>query len=203
MTTDYLSRPDILYADQLPTNFDAVRDVKNFLSSSGLLPADAATSSGTVKLLKSSGSDFVEAVSFSDADLLRVDLFRTPIDSAFEMFTPEGNKGTIHAVIGTGGLNGSILQYSFAHHVVDYSQVHTYPLRTPSSAWQVLQAGEGYIAERGDTDRAVIRSVQLGYYDSPDPQSYLQPIYVFSGDDNFLGYVSALDPTVLHTASTK
>jgi hypothetical protein len=35
--------------------------------------------------------------------------------------------------------------------------------------------------------------VFLGYYDDFAEQEYLQPIYVFVGDDNFLGYVSAIE----------
>ncbi len=193
ITTDYLSRPELLYSSQLPTNFDAVQSAKGFINSAGLLPADTATSSGSVKMLKASGTEFVKAVSLSDADLLQVDLYRTPIDEQYEIFTPD-DTGTIHAVVGNGGLNNSILKYTFAHHTIDYSQFHTYPLRTPESAWNVLKSGEGYVAVNGDSGQAVIRRVILGYYDSPDPQPYFQPIYVFLGDDGFIGYVSALDP---------
>ncbi len=199
VTTDYLSRPDILYASQLPTNFDAVKNVKSFLSSSGLLPSDAATSSGTVAMLKASGTDFVKAVSLSDANVLQVAIHRSPIDDAYAVFTPNDNKGTISGIVGSEGVDNSILEFSFAHHTVDYAQMHTYFIRSPEAAWQVLKAGEGYIAHKGTTDQAVIRSVELGYYDSSDEQSYLQPIYVFSGDDDFLGYVSAIDPKFIQT----
>ena len=41
--------------------------------------------------------------------------------------------------------------------------------------------------------QAVVRNVSLAYYDSVIPQNYLQPIYVFEGDGNFIGYVSAID----------
>jgi len=32
----------------------------------------------------------------------------------------------------------------------------------------------------------------LGYFDDFQFQPYLQPIYVFAGDDDFLGYVPAI-----------
>jgi hypothetical protein len=200
LSTDYLSRPDILYTTQLPTNFDAVRDVKSFLSSAGLLPADIATSSGTVKMLKATGSSFTPAVSLSDASVLQVDLHRTPIDETFSFFTPDDNPGTISSIVGSGGIHNSILKFAYAHHTIDYSQVHTYPIRSPDSAWQLLKAGEGYIAHKGTVDQAVIRKVELGYFDTPEQQSYMQPIYVFSGDDDFLGYVSAVDPKFIQVS---
>jgi hypothetical protein len=83
------------------------------------------------------------------------------------------------------------------YHAVDYDQVHTYPLRDVQSAWRTLQAGEGYVAQRGLNDMAIVRQVYLGYYDDFEEQSYLQPVYVFEGDGGFLGYVPAIDPRYL------
>lgn len=200
LSTDYLSRPDLLYSKQLPTNFDAVRDVKGFLSSASLLPSDVATSSGTIQMLKAGASGFTPAVSLSDATVLQVDLHRSPIDDLYPIFTPEDNKGTISAIVGVGGIRNSILSFTYAHHTVEYSQVHTYFIRSPDSAWALLKAGEGYIANKGKTDQATIRKVELGYFDTPEAQSYLQPIYVFSGDDGFLGYVPAVDPKYTQAA---
>jgi len=79
---------------------------------------------------------------------------------------------------------------------VEYLQMHTYPLRNTESAWRLIQGGEGYIANKGTGDEAVVRNVTLGYYEAFAEQPYLQPIYVFSGDGGFLGYVSALDPNI-------
>jgi len=32
----------------------------------------------------------------------------------------------------------------------------------------------------------------MGYFDSVVPQHYMQPVYVFEGDGNFVGYVPAV-----------
>jgi len=61
----------------------------------------------------------------------------------------------------------------------------------------MVQAGEGYIASGQNLERAVIRSVELAYFDDFEYQPFLQPIYVFKGDDNFLAYVSAIHPNYL------
>ena len=56
--------------------------------------------------------------------------------------------------------------------------------------------GSGFVARyptNGSTT-AVIRNVRLGYYDSYDPETYLQPIYVFEGDYGFTAYVPAISP---------
>jgi hypothetical protein len=195
ITTDYLARPALLSNPNLPDNFEAVKMVKKFLSRIEKAE-DIATASGEIVYQKSLGGELDEAVSYSDADFISVDLNRAPIDEKFRMFSPEGYKGTVHAVI-TGAISGDdgLVHFENNYHDVDYDQVHTYPLRSPRNAWQILKSGEGYIAGYDGPGQAVIRTVQLGYYDDFEEQEYLQPVYVFEGDDGLIGYVSALDPT--------
>ncbi|MBP9819789.1 hypothetical protein KBC79_03545 [Candidatus Woesebacteria bacterium] len=205
LNTDFLSRPELLANKTLPNNFQAVEMVKNFLKSTELLPSDVATSAGEVVYLRSLGGELEEAVSLSDADFIQVDLNRTPIDNNFRVYTPKGYQGAISAII-TGNLQGAgnIVQLEYAYNTVDYTQVHTYPLRSARTAWQVLQAGEGYIAQPGESDVAVIRSVSMAYYDDTEEQEYLQPIYVFENpDDGFLAFVSALDTTFVQNSPTQ
>src|SRR3989304_64506 len=99
------------------------------------------------------------------------------------MYSPNGIQGAVSALVG-GGLQSTdnIYQLSYNYHPVDYEQVHTYPLRLPSEAWKILQGGEGYVAQKGVGETAVVREVRLGYYDDFEEQMYLQPIYVFTGD---------------------
>jgi len=195
LTTNYLSKPELLAQRNLPDELQAVDLVKNFISSGEPLGEDISTSSGKVSYLKAFGGDVSPAVSFSDADFLKVDLDRSSVDDAWQIYTPNGLDGIIHAVI-SGSFSGKdqIMELNNNYHQVDYTQVETYPLRAVNNAWQTLQAGEGYIAQKGTSETAVIRNVTLGYYDDDKEQEYFQPIFVFSGDDGFIGYVQAIDP---------
>ncbi len=199
--SDYLSHPELLAEPKLPTNFEAVTQVKELLKKVELLGPDMATSSGEVVYLKSLGDELTPAVSPSDADYIQVDLNRTPIDGRFRMYTPTGFEGIVSAIL-TGSLTGTdnILEIKSGYNLIDYTQVHTYPIRTSQAAWQLLKAGEGYIIEPGESETAVIREVSMGYYDSPDDQEYLQPIFVFyNPEDGFLAYVPAIDPKYTQT----
>lgn len=200
LSTNYLSHPEFLVNNQTPSGTDAVKEVKQFLKRAELLTDDVASASAEVVFLKSLGGELAPAASQSDADFIQVDIDRIAIDQVYKMFSPEGYKASIRAIL-TGALGGgsdSIVELEMNHNEVDYDQVHTYPLRTTRSAWQILQAGEGYIAAKGKSDQAIIRKVSLGYYDDFEEQEYLQPIYIFENeDDGFLGYVSALDPTYI------
>lgn len=196
ITSNYLSLPELLVRKQVPSGFDAISRVKNLLDRADLLADDVATASGEIVYLKSLGGELAPAVSQSDADFIQVDINRNPIDGLYRMYTPQGYMGTINAIL-TGGFEGrdSIVELHYNYHEINYDQVHTYPLRTSQSAWQILQAGEGYTAQKGSQDPAVIRTVSLGYFDSFEEQDYLQPIFVFENPETgFLGFVPALDP---------
>lgn len=194
LTTNYLSQPQLLVNKNLPTDDDAISLAKSYVAYGQDLPSDLATASGQVTYLKALGGEITPAVSYSDADFIQVDVLRNPVDHVF-FYTPEGTKGLIHAVI-TGSLQGKdqVVEMEYRYHPIDYTEVNTYPLRSVQTAWQVLQAGQGFIANKGTSDQAVVRDVNLGYYDDFDEQEYMQPIYVFSGDNGFLGYVPAIDP---------
>lgn len=191
--TDFLNRPELIIEADLPTDFDAVQQVKTFLKTGGLLPDDMATASGTITYLKAVGGVLKPAVSISDADFVQVDLNRTPIQEKFHSFSEDGKTGVVHAILSGGASGNNILRLIRGYFSIDYTMSHTYYIRNPQSAWQLLQSGEGYIANKGTAEPAVIRTVEFGYYESREYQQYMMPIYVFKGDGDFIGYVNAID----------
>ncbi|PIR62077.1 MAG: hypothetical protein COY81_00065 [Candidatus Pacebacteria bacterium CG_4_10_14_0_8_um_filter_43_12] len=190
--TDYLAHPELILNAKIPTAFDAVQQVKQFLSSGQLLPADVATSSGKITYLRAVGGQLKPAVSVSDAQFVQVDLNRSPIKDAFPIYTSDGSTGTIHAILSSGLSSNGVVELTRNYWPVDYSLAETYYLRSVDAAWKLLQTGKGYVANSGTAEQAVIREVVLGYFEGEQAQLYLQPIYVFKGDGGFLGYVSAL-----------
>ena len=200
INSNYLSKPELLSNNDLPDDFEAVRIVKDFLKSSDLLPQDIATAAGEIVYLKSLGGEVLPAVSYSDADFLQIDLNRNPIDDLHRMYGSEGYKGSAHAII-SGGFKGadSIVEFEFSYQEVDYQQMETYPIKSSQEALRLLQTGKGYVAEFKSQEEVVIRQVSLGYYQSDDEQDYLQPVYVFEGDGEFLGYVPALSVEYIQT----
>lgn len=198
LTSDYLSRPDLLNNNNLPDDFAAVERVKRFLDNANLLPDDVATAAGEIVYLKALGGELETAFSLSDADFIQVDLNRYPIDGVYRMYTSTGYDGTIHAIIsGAFSNTNSVVEMVYKYQPVDYQTVETYPLRTTQQAWKLLQGGEGYVASFDGEGEAVIRRITVGYFEGDEEQDYLMPIYVFEGDDEFLGYISAVDPSYL------
>jgi hypothetical protein len=199
--TDYLSHPELILQAEIPTQFDAVNQVKEFLGTGGLLPVDVSSASGKITYLRAVGGELKEAVSVSDAQFIQVDINRVPVGDQYPIYTPDGTTGTIHAILASGfGTNG-VVEMERNYFPIDYSLSHTYPLRSVDEAWSILQAGEGYIAKAGKNETAVVRDVTLGYFDTLEQQSYLQPIYVFTGDNGFLGYVPALTTSAVQATN--
>lgn len=200
-TTDFSSRPELLLDAELPTKFDAINEVKQFLMKSGGMPADIATASGEFAFVKLAGSDLVPAVSITDANFVTVDINRVPVDGQYQMYTDRDGEGVIHALVGNIPSVENVLNLNYYYYPIDPSVIHTYPLRSIRQAWELFQGGEGYIAHPVESEQATIRTVTLGYYDSTEPQMYLQPIYVFAGDDGFLGFVPAIESQYLNSES--
>lgn len=202
LTTNFLNRSDLLLGSVVPEQLRAEQIVKNFINSGDIGDETIATNSAQTSYLRLEGTQLVDALSYSDADYVKVSLNRYPVDGLYEMYTPDGT-GIIEAIV-AGGLagNNSIVDFVSNFQSIDASVVHTYPIRTAAQAWSIMQAGEGYVARHNATGEAVIRSVVLGYYDDFEPQQYLQPVYVFIGDNDFLGYVPAIDPRFIQSAES-
>jgi hypothetical protein len=109
--------------------------------------------------------------------------------------TPYPDEGAISFVFsGSKDIKKRVLQFAYTFWSIDYTTTATYGLKTSATAWEELQNGKGYIA-RYPTDgstNVIIRNAYLAYYDSLDPQTYLQPVFVFEGDNDFLAYVPAV-----------
>ena len=199
LQSNFLSRPDLLTSGgKLPEEFEAVERVKKFIASADLVGADLATASGKVTFLKSIGGELKTAFSLSEANFLQIDLNRNPIDQTYKVYTDSGEKGIISAKITSAfSGNNSIVEMDYSYRQVDYLNFETYPLRTLKSAWNLVQSGDAYVINGKNIGEAVIREVELAYYDSFAEQKYLQPIYVFKGDNNVMAFVPAISANYL------
>lgn len=72
-------------------------------------------------------------------------------------------------------------------------QIGIYPLKSAEKAYEELRSGKGFVTHFSvETNNVVIKKMFLAYFDKPLYQTYLQPVYVFLGDNDFVGYVPAL-----------
>lgn len=171
----------------------ALAEATSTLQTYGLYVDDLANGTDKVTYLKLVSDTFIPTTSLSQADSVRIDFFRQPV-GGIRVFTPYPNEGPVSIVYsGSNNQKKKLLQFAYTFWQIDYETVGTYPLKTSTQAWQELQSGIGFTARYPQTGTVgTVRQVYLGYYDSFDPQTYLQPIFVFEGDNGFLAYVPAV-----------
>lgn len=191
---DFQQDAGLFLNNTVPDAQGARQEATNILQTYNLFPDDFKGGEVAVTFYRVSENNLVPVESQSQADAVRVDFYRPDIAS-----TPvvTGAAGGPVSVVLTGSKNNKkrMLQFSYTYWPVDYHTTATYTLKTSSQAWQELQNGSAYVLRYPQNAQAItVRNVYLAYYDTPDPQTYLQPVFVFEGDDGFIAYVPAVHP---------
>jgi hypothetical protein len=172
----------------------AASEFRSNLSGANVLPADL-TGPTTHEFFKLSDAKLVSALSLSESDVVKVNLFRKSYDNLPSM-TGNPNEANVWAIIsGAQNRNQQIIGAEYHYYPVDETQFSTYPIKTPQEAFSELQSGNPFIANLGvnkDGDSLKIRRIYLAYFDPEVESDFFQPIYVFEGDNGFSAYVPAV-----------
>lgn len=128
-----------------------------------------------------------------DANLVEIDFSRADIDG-FPTVSPSffnSQNFVLMAFFNDGTFQVLRSQVKFFEKSLE--QFGVYPLRTGDEAYVDLQQGEGIVISNPQKRKdVIIRTMFLAYFDPDEYQDYLQPVYVFVGDDNFVAYVPAV-----------
>lgn len=121
---------------------------------------------------------------------------------------PQSQNSNISVYVGVAdkeqkGVFASIYQIDYTYWPLSVEPCGTYQLISPSTAVEKIQNGGGsiaYLYEANGDDISIYtpmvvktfivnQNIKLYYYESPEEQEYLQPIYVLSGEVIFAGDV--------------
>ena len=185
-----------IFAEKNFAGSDAMQaEATSVLQSYQLYNEDITKGRSVVTFLKLTGDRLLPTTSLSAADAVRVDFYRRNIGST-PIVTPNPDSGPINFVFsGAQNEKRRFLQFAYTFWPIDYETVATYGLKTSAQAWSELQSGGGFIARYPRTgNAAVIRTIYIAYYDAYEAQTYLQPVFVFEGDNGFVAYVQAVAP---------
>lgn len=182
--------------NNLPPTAEAGSGIaKNYLTQASLLPDDL-TGPVTQEYLKVVNKQLVTAISLSEANLIKINLFRKDYDK-IPAVTPNPNQANVWFILAGGQGQGQVIGAQYYYYPIDETQFSTYPLKTAALALKDLQAGKGYVANLGENSsgKITIRRIYLGYYDPDSPTLFYQPVVVFEGDNGFSAYVPAVTST--------
>lgn len=190
---DLARDPSPLAASPTASN-QAIADVKNFLQAADLLPEDLAMGTATTEFLKVQNKQLVTAISLSEANLVKVNLFRKDYNEAKSLSPNSSQANVWFLVTGASDRGKKIISGEYHYLPLDETQFSTYPLKTPDVAWEELKAGKGYIANLGlnSDGKVIVRRIYLAYFDPNSYQDFFQPVVVFEGDRGFTAYVPAV-----------
>lgn len=187
-------------AQKPPVAEVAASELRSALSNANDLPDDISSGSSTHDFFKFTNQGMVPALSLSESDVIKINLFRKNYDN-LPSVTANPIEANIWALIsGSTNKEQQIILSEYHYHPVDESQYSTYPIKNPTEAYTELQNGSAFIASAGgakDGDNITIRRVYLAYFDSEQESDFYQPIYVFSSDNqdptkNFVAYLPAV-----------
>lgn len=192
---NYAQDAGIFLEKNIPNPQTAIKEASNFMKTHSLLKDDFVDGSQEVIYLKFSGNTLVETTSQSQADAVRVNFYRHNVANT-KVVTATPGKALISFVIsGAKDTRKRIVEITYTYWPLENETYATYGLISGTQAFEALQSGYGYIVSYplGSTV-ATIRNVTLAYYDAVEPQTYMQPIFVFTGDNGFMAYVPAVNP---------
>ncbi len=178
-----------------PSAEAAISQVQSYLRVSGFLTDDLQNGKPTSAYLKTEAGNFIPAVSLSDAQLTKVNIFRKAYgkDNNYIAVTPKMPQANVWFII-AGGRGNQIIAGEYHYFTLDSTNPATYPLKTSEAAWEELNNGNAFIANTGNNPdgNITIRKVYLGYYDAGQYAEYYQPVVIFEGDNDFFAYVPAV-----------
>jgi len=125
-------------------------------------------------------------------NMVEVDFFRPDIDK-YPIVSPKYFNSPNYVVMIFNETGFKVIRAQIAFFEKSEEQVGVYPVKTGVVAWDELKAGKGWVVSGADNPNVTVKKMFIGYYDPDIYQPYLQPVYVFIGDNNFVGYVPAVD----------
>lgn len=190
ISSNLYQEPELL-ALRPPPQETAVNMVRSYLSRANLLPEDFAKGKNSAIWARNEDTTLVSSISLSEAQFVRIDLFRQDYDG-LPVVSPYPNRSNVWFVL-SGAINQrQVVGGEYHYFAIDQKNSATYPIKTSQQAWEELKTGKGVFISLPRGQNIVVRRVYLAYYDPPEFQEFFQPVFVFEGDDGFVGYVPAV-----------
>lgn len=191
---NWKNEPDLINTSNVSDENTILENAKQFLRVMGTYPEELAQGRTNIIYLRFDplNQEFEVVEDPDQANAAEVDFFRPDLDQ-FPAVSPNyyNSQNYVTLIFQQGRSKVIRAQISFWEKVE--SESCYYPIKTGEEAWNDLQQKRGAIVSAGSgTTDIVIKKMFLGYYDPGQYQEYLQPVYVFLGDEGFVGYVPAV-----------
>ena len=126
------------------------------------------------------------------ANVVEVDYFRSDIDT-YPVVSPKYFNSSNFVVMVFKDQEHKVIKAQMKFFERDKENIGVYPLTSGDQAWSELNTNKGFVVSPGGRSYPIkIQKMFLGYYEPDSYQRYLQPVFVFLGENNFAAYVPAI-----------
>jgi len=187
LSTDYFNDPEII-STRPESDQTAIGIATNFFEDYGLSLVDYPINKIVTRKLRVDGGKLTETPALSNANLIEVNFYRADFDKVPVLWTKK-DEAEISALVSDREIVFAkvniipVLKYKFA----------TYPLKTPSLAFEELKKGTGAFNQPITSSQVTIIDISLGYVLGSTISDFIVPAYIFRGVDDFYGYLPAVD----------
>jgi len=183
----------LITSKNLPEKNQAISIAKSFLDSADKIHPDLDSGNQIVSYWSISSQGIKKVNSFSEANAIKVDFARQKIDDIYPIVSSNPDAPPISVLISASTVETKrIIEVNYKYAPVDNESFSRYPIISAEQAYSLLTKGDYWPARDSQTNQVVIKNIYLAYYEPTTLTNFMQPIYVFEGSDNFIGYVSAI-----------
>jgi len=191
LTSEFLSNPNVLTASSLPNENESKSIAEDFLANLNAFPSDFDATKSAVTFFAIENGSLSPTTSLSNAQIVRIDFFQKDVNQ-LPIYYPEYPWAPTYLLVGSAQYQGEVVAGDYYHHIITETS-STYPISTVQQALEKLKQGKGYIASyKGSSSTVQIQNAKLAYYLSKESKTYIMPIIVFEGNNEFIAYVSAI-----------
>lgn len=167
------------------------QDAGDFLNNLGLLNEDFKKGRTKVTYLNFNGDSVETAATNSNANGAEISLWPQNINN-LPIVTANFKQALFFVRLTKSGRDlDNYLAISYLYYPIDKTTFSIYPLKTANEAYTALQAGQGVILLPTNKSSVSLTSMYLAYFESSNYSPYLQPVYIFEGE-NFVAMVPAV-----------
>lgn len=178
----------------IPSKKEIENRAIDFLKTIGRYPDELAKGSVDVTYLKYNPSfqSYTNVSGKVEANLVEIDFYRPDLDG-IPITTPRFFNSQNYVIMLFKEDGFKVVKSRISFFEKSDTQVGIYPIKTGEVAWNELVSGKGkVISARLGAKNITIKNMKIYYLDPDTYQPYLQPVYVFYDDKDFVAYVSAV-----------
>lgn len=190
----------LMNPERVPGREEAINIAKNYLAKASKLPVDLEGGEKKVSYWKIQFDGLKAVASQSEANVARVDFFRKELENDLGIVTTDINSAAVSIIVTGSQVEGrKVVEVMYKYTNVDRELFGTYYIKTPEEAFADLKLGYYWPASDTTNESVKIRKIYLAYFEPVTLTNYLQPIYVFEGDNDFVAYQPAIPSTYIQS----